>query len=443
MTPAKARDQAKASLDPNARLVLRVVPQASPAKGEDPRDVPPAIGPPSPFVAPLPQDFTLTNGLKVHYYPRAGVPLVSLALLARHGASDEPLGKAGETSLMADLLADGAGSRDAVAFESDLERLGASFDANATSRTVVAALTVLDRNLDQALPLYADALLRPRFDAPDLAREKRVRLAQLEEESTTPARIAAKVAREAYFGVDSPLGRPVSGTAATVPTIAKADVEDAYRRSLGPAASELFVAGGVPLETLRASLEKNLGDWKGGAAAVPLTPYPAVGAKPLRVLVVDRPGAVQTNVRFLFPAPPLGAPNRAAAEAAAIALGGSFTSRLNQNLREGEGLYLRRERGLRALAGRRLPPDRRGCAERRDRARARRVPQGVHTAPRRRPHGGGDREVGPAPPGRGGPVARHPRRAPRRGRGLRVRRRAARPARSGPRRPSPPSTREA
>ncbi len=338
VTPAKAREQAQKTLDPNARLVLRVVPQGvAPAAATNPRDAQPTIGPASPFTAPLSQEFTLSNGLKVHYYRRPGVPLVSMALLARHGATEEPIGKAGETSLMADALSNGAGTRDASTFESDLERLGASFDASATARTTVAALTVLERNLDKALPLYADALIRPRFDVEELDRAKRVRLAELEEESTTPARIAAKVAREAYFGAQSPLGRPVSGTAASVPTIDKADIETAYHRSLGPEASELFVAGAIPVETLKATLEKNLGTWKGTAAAAPLTPYPVVAAKPLRVLIVDRPGAVQTNVRFLFPAPPLGDANRAATESTAIALGGSFTSRLNQNLREAKG----------------------------------------------------------------------------------------------------------
>lgn len=337
VTPAKAREQAASTLDPDARLVLRVVPQTAPKMGNDPRDAQPKIGPASAFKAPAPQEFSLSNGLKVHYYRRAGVPLVSMALLARHGAAEEPLGKAGETSLMADALSDGAGSRDAATFEGDLERLGASFDASASARTTVATLTVLSRNLDKALPLYADALIRPRFDPDEVEREKRVRLAELQEESTTPARIAAKVAREAYFGATSPLGRPVSGTPATIPALTKGDMEEAYHRSLGPAAADLFVAGDVPIDDLKATLEKNLGDWKGTAADAPLTPYTTVTTKPLRVLIVSRPGAVQTNVRFLFPAPPLGNVNRAAAESAAIALGGSFTSRLNQNLREAKG----------------------------------------------------------------------------------------------------------
>ena len=337
VTPESAREVAKDELERHERLVLRVVPQTVPTPAKDPRDAQPSIGPFAAFKLPVPQEFTLANGLKVHYYQRAGVPLVSMALLARHGAAEEPLGKAGETSLMADLLSDGAGTRDAAAFENDLERLGASLDASATTRTTVAALTVLERNLDQALPLYADALIRPRFGADALDREKRVRLAGLEEETSNPARIAAKVAREAYFGASSPLGRPVAGTLTTVPTLTKADVEEAYRRTLGPEASDLFVAGGVPVETLKAALEKDLGGWKSTAAAAPLAPYPAMAAKPLRVLIVDRPGAVQTNVRFLFPAPPLGDANRAAVEAAATALGGSFTSRLNQNLREAKG----------------------------------------------------------------------------------------------------------
>ena len=336
VTPAKARAQAQATLDFDARLVLRVVPQSPPAQTGNPRDAQPALGPASAFATPAPTDFTLSNGLKVHYFQRKGVPLVSMALLARHGAAEEPLDKAGESSLMADLLSSGAGARDSAAFENDLERLGASFSADATARSTVAALTVLERNLDKALPLYADALIRPRFEAGELDRLKRIRVADLQEQANTPAFLAAKVAREAYFGADSPLGRPVDGTPSTVPTLAKADIEAAYWRNLGPAASELFVAGGVPLDALKALLEKSLGAWKGTAAPASPVPY-SLTPRPLRVFIVERPGAVQTNVRFLFPAPSLGDANRAATEAAATALGGSFTSRLVQNIREDKG----------------------------------------------------------------------------------------------------------
>ncbi len=338
VTPAAARDQARATLDPDRRLILRVLPQEETAQtGPNPRDAQPTLGPATAFAAPTPTDFTLKNGLKVHYFQRAGVPLVSMVLLSRHGAAEEPIAKAGATSLMTDLLDQGAGPRDAEAFENDLERLGASFGAGASARTTSASLTVLERNLDKALPLYLDALSRPRFAAEELEREKRVRAADLQQSLNNPAALASKVAREAYFGADTPLGRPVSGTPTSIPTIDRSDVEAAFKRTIGPAASELYVAGGLAPDALKASLDKTLGAWTGGAAAASLDPYPAVAPKPLRVLIVDRPGAVQTNVRFLFPAPPLGDANRAAVESANVALGGSFTSRLVQNIREDKG----------------------------------------------------------------------------------------------------------
>ena len=352
VTPAEARDQARETLNPDKRLILRVIPQTATAtSAQDPRDAQPAIGPASAFTAPTPVDFTLENGLKVHYFRREGVPLVSMLLLGHRGAAEEPITKAGETSLMASLLDAGAGSRNAVQFSDSLDLLGASFSAGASARTTTAGMTVLERNLDKALPLFVDALTKPRFDAEELNRAKRQRLAALAQEAETPGQLANKVAREAYFGADTPLGRPVNGTATSVATLTKSDVEDAYRRTLGPAASELFVAGGLSPEAMRASLDKALGAWKGGATAAPLTPLPAVTPKPLRVLIVDRPGAVQTNVRFLFPAPPLGDASEAAVQSAAVALGGSFTSRLNQNLREKNGYTYGASSGYSALPG--------------------------------------------------------------------------------------------
>ena len=337
VTPAKAKEQARKTFDPDARLIMRVVPQAEAEQGANPRDTQPAIGPATSFTAPVPVDFTLKNGLKVHYFERKGVPLVSFALMSRHGAAEDATAKSGTTSLMADLLSSGAGSRNAEAFENELDRLGASFNAGAGARTTTASLTVLERNLGQALPLFLDALARPRFEAEEIERAKRVRLAELGQEANDPASLANKVASEAYYGAESPLGRPINGTVTTVPTIGKTDVEAAYKRSLGPASSELFVAGGLSLDAIKAELEKGLGTWTGSATATSPTTLTAPEAKPLRVLIVDRPGAVQTNVRFLFPAPALGDTNRAAVQSAATVLGGSFTSRLVQNIREDKG----------------------------------------------------------------------------------------------------------
>lgn len=337
VTPTVARDQARRTLDPGARLILRVVPQAQVTQGPNPRDTQPLLAPTSKFVVPTPVDFKLSNGLEVHYFNRPGTPLVSMLLLAHHGASFEPKDRAGASSLMAELLSAGAGTRDAERFETDLDLLGAQFSSSANIRTTLVGMTVLKRNFGKALPLYVDALSRPRFDSDEVERAKRVRLAELQDEATDPGSIANKVAREAYFSRENLLGQPVNGLPTTIPSITRDDIEAQFKRIVGPEASELFVAGDVSVEDLRAELEKTLGRWKGSASAATMARFAAPEPKPLRVLIVDRPAAVQTNVRFLFPAPPKGDVNRAAAESATIALGGSFTSRLNQNLREDKG----------------------------------------------------------------------------------------------------------
>lgn len=351
VTPSAARDEARKTLDPNARLILRVVPQAdAAAQGTDPRDAQPAVGPAAEFTPPKPLEFTLRNGLKVHYWQRPNVPLVSMALLSLHGGGEDTAAKAGTTSLMADLLSAGAGSRDSEAFETALDQLGASFDASASARTTTVGLTVLERNLGKALPLFVDAVSKPRFEVSEMERAKRIRLADIQEEASDPAQLAGKVGREALFGSESPLGRPVEGTTASVTSVTQDDIRKAFERTLGPKAGELFVAGGLAPDELKAQLESTLGTWS--ADAGPGTPtLPPLAVKPLRVLVVDRPDAVQTNVRFYLPAPPLGDANRAAVESAVTALGGSFTSRLNQNLREDKGYTYGASASYSALPG--------------------------------------------------------------------------------------------
>ena len=435
VTPAEARDQARETLNPDKRLILRVIPQTAPAtSAQDPRDVQPAIGPASAFTAPTPVDFTLKNGLKVHYFRREGVPLVSMLLLGHRGAAEEPIAKAGETSLMASLLDAGAGARNAVQFSDSLDLLGASFSAGASARTTTAGMTVLERNLDKALPLFLDAVGKPRFNADELDRAKRQRLASAPaRRRTTPGQLARKVAREAYFGADSPLGRPVSGTAASV-----ASIDEGGRRSR-------LQADARPrrLRALRRRSGFRAGRDAGGARQGPRlleragrppsppAPLPPVTPKPLRVLIVERPGAVQTNVRFLFPAPPLGDANRSRRRVGRRSRSAARSpARLNQNLREAKGYTYGASFGLRRPARAWATVQRRRRRPgRRDRPLAPGVPEGVRPPARRRRDGGGGREVGPAPTRRGGRVARHPRRPARAGDVLRHERPDPRPAR--------------
>jgi predicted Zn-dependent peptidase len=333
-TPSSVRSVAAKTLDPENRLILRVIPQQETPE-QNPRDVKPELAPSASFAPAVPQESTLSNGVKLVYFQRADVPLMTLSAQFLAGSALDPAEKTGETELMADMLSEGAGTRTSSQFQTDLDLLGANFSAGSDLESTTATLNVLARNFDEALPLFADALLRPRFDASEWERVRRVTVASLQQQNDDPGAVSRKVAMREFFGLDNPAGR--SATEESVQALTLEDVKGAYWRTIRPDTVAFFAAGSLPREQVEALLNKAFADWKSQGAPPAKPVYSSPANQSLKVVLVDRPGAEQTTVRFIMPGVAYSDPSRQALAALGVALGGSFTSRLNQNLREDKG----------------------------------------------------------------------------------------------------------
>lgn len=329
------RDAARALGD--GRVDLRVLPVAG-ATGELP-DAPPADLRVAPFTPPAPEVFTLSNGVEVRVVPRPGTGLFAAHLLAPGGARAVPAEKAGLAPLLARLLVSGAGGKSAPEYADAVRTLGAEVEAEATRGFVAVSVTGLAARLAPTLDLWADAILRPNLAPADFEREAALAAARVEARADEPRAVAPLVAAAALYGPDDPRGRPVDGWAATVRSITLADVKALAPRLLDPRGAVVVVAGDVQPAVLRAALEERLGRaWRAaGPPLAPPLPPPLTATGSTRLVLVDRPGAPQTVVLAARPVAPAGAPERAAREIVNTALGGSFTSRLNQNLREKHG----------------------------------------------------------------------------------------------------------
>ncbi len=338
-TPASIRDAARRTLEPENRLIMRVLPEGDGAAegAQNPRESQPALGGEASFVPPTPSVFTLSNGLKVQFFRRPELPLMAVTALVRGGAEFDPAEKIGRGALTAAMLDEGAGTRSATQFQDALDEIGASFGAGAEEQSTTATMSVLSTKFDQGLTLFADALLRPRFDAEAFERVQRLTIANLEQENDDPSTVAIKTSFREYFGPTHPYGTPVSGTPETVKRITPDDLRAQHAMLFQPQNTTLLVAGSLDEAAVRASLERALGKWQGTRMPVQKPAYPEPANKNLRVVIVDRPGAVQTVVRFVLPAPAYGDPNREGLASLGTLLGGGFTSRLNQNLREAKG----------------------------------------------------------------------------------------------------------
>lgn len=308
----------------------------APADPLGPRPVPgemPAFDPPAPVVLDGP------GGSKVWLVERHALPLVSIALVVPFGASRDPEGEAGLATITADMLDEGAGARDALAFSSALQTLGATLSASADRDASSVRLDVLASKLPEALALFADAVLRPRHDAKDWKRVSTLWQNRLRAREDEPTEVARVVTAAAAWDAADPYSRPTDGTLASAKRVALADVRAFHRAAFRPAHATFVVVGDVDAAKATALLAKAFSGFVDGStpAAPPLAPVKRATHAGLRTLVVDRKDAPQVVLSIARPSVPASDDSLAPLEMTNIALGGSFTSRLVQNLREDHG----------------------------------------------------------------------------------------------------------
>jgi len=339
-TPASVLATARRVLTQDARVVFHVLPE-QPKRTPSARDTRPADLPATPFHPAPPDRFALANGIPVELWRTPELPLTRVALVFRQdGSLDESGADAGLASMMAGMLDEGAGTRDAFAFGEAVATLGGSFSSDATRRSVHASLTILSRNFQAGLPLLADAVRRPRLSPSDFERAKRLTLDAIAQSDEEASAVADRVAARELFGASHPYAWPADGTPQSAGAITLERLKADYAALVRPDAATVVVASSLPAAEVKAALEAAFGDWKAPGPAPkrpPIPPEYAPAGKGLRVYLVDRTDAPQTSVRFLAPAPRFADPSRVPLRLLGTVLGGSFTSRLNQNLREKHG----------------------------------------------------------------------------------------------------------
>jgi zinc protease len=333
VSTAGVRDVAR-GLGPG-RLDLRVIPRGGPA-GSIP-DARPADLPAARVVPPVPVTFRLASGVEVRAAPLPGSGLLAGEVVFPSADRTVPADKAGATALLARLLTAGAGGRDAAAFAAAASSLGAQIEGGAERGALGLKLHGLSRHLAATLDLVADAVLRPTLARADFEREQALLQAQVEARSSDPLRVASLVSLSRLFGPGDPRARPTDGYAATVASLTLGDLRALASAILDPRAATIVLAGDFDPMALRLDLERRFGAWASPDRPPPPAAPPLAAAVDLRLVLVDRPGAPQTTVLAARPLATVDGPGRAARTLASVALGGSFTSRLNQNLRERHG----------------------------------------------------------------------------------------------------------
>ncbi|GCD42492.1 peptidase M16 [Streptomyces paromomycinus] len=296
----------------------------------------PAGGDPKPWAFPAPERGRLPNGLTVLRSHRPGQQVVAVEIDIVAPLEAEPAGLDGVATIMARALSEGTDKHDAEEFAAELERCGATLDAHADHPGVRVSLEVPASRLDKALGLLADALRAPAFPDGEVERLVANRLDEIPHELANPARRAAMALSKELFPADSRMSRPRQGTEETVTRIDAAAVRAFYEAHVRPATATAVVVGDFTGVDLDAALTETLGAWT-GSPAEPVKASPITADDTGRVVIVDRPGAVQTQLLIgrigadrhdrVWPAQVLGT----------YCLGGTLTSRLDRVLREEKG----------------------------------------------------------------------------------------------------------
>jgi predicted Zn-dependent peptidase len=295
----------------------------------------PVPGPAPTLNPPAATTRTLANGMKVMYVRLAELPTVHATLLTRGGTADEPAASPGLASFAASLLDEGAAGKSSLEISDALDALGASLGVGAGWDGAQADLYVLRKNFPAALALMADVVTKPDFPEAEVARVREERLVALQRGKDEPGVIAGNAFQSLVYGAGSPYGR--FATTDATRAMDRAAVAAFHAAFYRPAETTLILAGDVSPEALHAEVERAFGGWR-AAGAVPAPVAPAARELGRTVVyLVDKPGAAQSEIRIGHPGVARSHPDYYPLTVLNTVLGGSFTSRLNQNLRETHG----------------------------------------------------------------------------------------------------------
>lgn len=300
-------------------------------------DVRPGPGVPRDYHFPRFERFRLSNGLTVVHAHVPGRALIAANLLLPGGGWTEPADQGGVTVLTSRAMTEGTLRRDADEFIEQSERLGSEIHAEATWEALTAGMDVPRSHFGAALALLAEMVFEPAFPEEEVERLRDERMNDLLQAWSDPRRRAERVFPETIFGPTSPYRRPLAGVQETVRGLDRAQLQARHAALLNPATATLVIAGDLAGQPLDQLAEEHLGQRTGSAEMTTRAAGDerAVGAA--RVVLVDKPGAPQSEIRIGHVGVARKTPDFHAISVLNAILGGTFNSRLNTILREEKG----------------------------------------------------------------------------------------------------------
>ena len=317
-------------------LALLSVQSIATAQGTLDRSKPPELGPPPRVSLPPIITRQLPNGLKLLIVEQHELPLADFVLLVGSGTTSDSAGKPGITNLTSAMLGEGTTTRKSLEIADQIAFLGIRVFSLSSWESSTLSLHTPTAQLDSSLALFADLALHPSFPANEFERIRKNRLTELLQLRDQGPAIANIAFPAIVYGKVHPYGAPAKGTEASVASLTTADLQSYYQTNFRPNNATLIIVGDVNPAQIEQKISGLFSGWQRGD--VPQLNYgePPKSAT-TTIYLIDKPGAAQSSFRIGAVGVPRSTKDYFALTVMNTILGGSFSSRLMQNLRETRG----------------------------------------------------------------------------------------------------------
>lgn len=335
-TVSKLKNAANKWLDSGVYILeIHPFPEYQTVQSDVDRSKLPETGTPPDVVFPKFDEATLSNGMKVYLAHRTAVPLINFSLQVDAGFAADQFAFAGVASMMSAMMDEGTKKRNALQISEELMNLGSYLNTGAGLDNCFVTMSTLKVNLDKSLDLFADVTLNPSFPKEELERQRQQRLASIKREKSSPVQMGFRVLPKFLYGSGHAYSTPFTGSGyeANVEKMTVEDLKQFHSTWFKPNNSSLIVVGDITMDELKPKLEKLFKDWKPGETPKKNIANVSIAQKPV-IYLLNKTGAVQSIILGGQIAPPKSDPDDIAIGEMNNILGGSFTSRINMNLRE-------------------------------------------------------------------------------------------------------------
>jgi len=285
---------------------------------------------------PTIQSAILENGTKLVLAERNDLPLVQLEIVFNNGYAIESDNELGLVNFTMSMVDEGTDKYNSLEFAEMQESLGSGIGFGSSIDTTYASMSSLKVNLEKTLDLFKEGLLNPTFPQVELDKVKKRWLAGIDQELNSPASMANREIRTLVYGSGHPYAKASSsGVKSTVKNFTREDLQGMYAKLTNPNDATFIVTGDISLADATELLNKKFSNWKSPDKAIVQVDLFNVNdqASP-RVFLIDKPGAIQSYILAAQLLPPTNSDDDILIDYMNYAIAGSFTSRLNMNLRE-------------------------------------------------------------------------------------------------------------